>query len=68
MKEWYSLLTNKIESLRNEIKSIDYSSSHYNLKMTKTDKKRIADCKSKIHVINELIMTLGVINPKKNDI
>jgi len=52
----------KITHLRAEIKAIDYTSSVDNLIMTEYDNQRILELKSKIQVLNEIIMTYEINN------
>lgn len=73
-KEYLTLIWNKIknktkmikhlqkekESLRFEIKAIDYTCSIDNLKMTKIDKIRIIELKAQIRILNKVIMSWGV--------
>ncbi len=57
-------IQNKIKSLKDELISIEYSSSPStdNLSMTKFDKKRILELRSKIQVLNEVIISFGIQN------
>jgi len=47
----------KIEALRSEIKAIDYTSNANNLKVDEYQELRLHELKSKIQVLNEVIMT-----------
>lgn len=58
MKDLIIILKDKIKKLRNEIQSIDYSSSNCNLKITKFEKNRILELRSKIQVLNEIIIEI----------
>ncbi|MFK7049906.1 hypothetical protein V3Q77_08390 [Flavobacterium davisii] len=58
MKDFIIILKDKIKTLRNEIQSIDYSSSDCNLKITKFEQNRILELRSKIQVLNQIIIEI----------
>lgn len=58
MKDFIIILKDKIKKLRTEIQSIDHSSSDCNLKITKFEQNRILELRSKIQVLNEIIIEI----------
>lgn len=58
MKDFILILKDKIKKLRIEIQSIDLSSSDCNLKTTKFEENRILELRSKIQVLNEIIIEI----------
>jgi hypothetical protein len=56
MEAIISILKEKVKKLRREIQSIDYTSSDCNLKLTKFEKNRILEIRSKIQVLNEILI------------
>lgn len=59
-KNLVTSIQKKITSLRNQIKSIDYTSSVSNLKMSKFDKKLVTSLKAKMQVLNEILIDYDV--------
>ena len=52
----------KINSLRDEISALDYTQNINNLKQTKYQKKTVLAIRSKIQVLNEVIISFGVVD------
>ena len=53
-------IQNKIESLRFELKAIDYTENANNLTLHEYDDKRRLQIISKIQVLNEVIISFGI--------
>ena len=54
------LIQREIKELRHEITAISLTSSLSNLKTSKHDKKQITCLKSKIQVLNKILISYGV--------
>ena len=61
-KNIVGFIKNKINSLRDEISAMDYTQSMNNLKQTKYEKKTVLAIRSKIQVLNEVIISFGVVD------
>lgn len=53
-------IQDKIKALRDEVTAMDYSSNTSNLKRTKFEKRQVRSLRSKIQVLNEIIISYGV--------
>ena len=61
-KNIIDFMQRKINSLRDEISALDYTQNINNLKQTKYQKKTVLAIRSKIQVLNEVIISFGVVD------
>ena len=61
-KNIIDFIQRKINSLRDEISALDYTQNINNLKQTKYQKKTVLAIRSKIQVLNEVIISFGVVD------
>lgn len=68
MKNLIKEIQEKIKSLKLELDSITYTSNRLNLKITDFEEKRMLELRSKIQVLNEIIISYAVNETKEDNL
>jgi flagellin-like hook-associated protein FlgL len=60
MQNLITLIQSEIKSLKDEIKSIEYTSEFDKLPLSDEDKTQLIQIKAKIQILNKVIISFGV--------